>query len=203
MTPIRFLAFVVALVLGCVSAAFSIDGLTTIFAGAFWPVIIMGAALEAGKLVGAAWLTENWYSSPFLLRLLLVAMIGILMSLNAVGVFGFLTKAHLDHIATVDLALADKTADTEVRLAMKAQTVADFDRRIAQIDAAIEETTRLGRPVGAMTIADQRRRERADIVARASARLRRLPVLRSTKPGLTPSADARRPMLAPSDISLN
>ena len=165
MTPIRFAAFVVALVLGCVSAAFSIDGLTTIFAGAFWPVIIMGAALEAGKLVGAAWLTENWYSSPFLLRLLLVAMIGVLMSLNAVGVFGFLTKAHLDHIASADLALADKTADTEVRLAMKAQTVADFDRRIAQIDAAIEETTRLGRPVGAMTIADQKRRERADIVA--------------------------------------
>ena len=63
--------------------------LTAIFAGAFWPVITMGAALEAGKLVAAAWLTEYWHSAPSLLRLVLVAMIGVLMSLNAVGVFGF------------------------------------------------------------------------------------------------------------------
>ncbi|MGA7805122.1 hypothetical protein [Bradyrhizobium sp.] len=165
MTPVKLAAFVVALALACVSAAFSIDGLTAIFAGAFWPVITMGAALEAGKLVAAAWLTENWHSAPFLLRLILVAMIGVLMSLNAVGVFGFLTKAHLDHMVAVDLARADKSAHTEAHLLIQGQTVADLDRRIAQIDAAIEESTRLGRPAGAMTIADQKRRDRADIVA--------------------------------------
>jgi hypothetical protein len=165
MTPVKLAAFIVALALACVSAAFSIDGLTSIFAGAFWPVITMGAALEAGKLVAAAWLTEYWNSAPFLLRLVLVAMIGVLMSLNAVGVFGFLTRAHLDHMAAMDLALADRTADTEARLAIQGQTVSDLDRRIAQIDAAIEAATRLGRPVGAMTLADQKRRDRADIVA--------------------------------------
>jgi hypothetical protein len=165
MSPVKLAAFVAALALACVSAAFSIDGLTAIFAGAFWPVITMGAALEAGKLVAAAWLTEYWHSAPFLLRLVLVAMIGVLMSLNAVGVFGFLTRAHLDHMAAVDLTLADRTADTEARLAIQGQTVADLDRRIAQIDAAIDESTRLGRPLGAMTISDQKRRDRADIVA--------------------------------------
>jgi len=59
MTPVRLAALIVALGLACVSAAFSIDGLTAIFAGAFWPVIVMGGTLEAGKLVAAAWLTEN------------------------------------------------------------------------------------------------------------------------------------------------
>src|ERR1700757_484801 len=108
MMPVKLAAFIVALALACVSAAFSIDGLTTIFAGAFWPVITMGAALEAGKLVAAAWLTEHWNSAPFLLRLILVAMIGVLMSLNAVGVFGFLTRAHLDHMAGVAHTLAYK-----------------------------------------------------------------------------------------------
>jgi hypothetical protein len=98
-----------------------------------WPVITMGAALEAGKLVAAAWLTEHWHSAPSLLRLVLVAMIGVLMSLNAVGVFGFLTRAHLDHLAAVNLALADGTAETDARLAIQGQTVADLDRRIAQI----------------------------------------------------------------------
>jgi hypothetical protein len=163
--PVKLAALIVALALACVSAAFSIDGLTAIFAGAFWPVIIMGAVLEAGKLVSAAWLTEHWTSAPPLLRFVLILMIGVLMGLNAVGVFGFLTRAHLDHMASIDLALADRTADVEARLRMQSRTVADIDRRIAQIDAAIEEATHLGRPVGAMTIADQRRRERADIAA--------------------------------------
>jgi hypothetical protein len=87
-TPVRLAAFVVALALACVSAAFSIDGLTAIFAGAFWPIIIMGAVLEAGNQVAAAWLTEHWNSAPSLLRLILVLMIGVLMGLNAIGVFG-------------------------------------------------------------------------------------------------------------------
>ena len=146
MTAVKLAAFIVALALASISAAFSIDGLTAIFAGAFWPIITMGAALEAGKLVAAAWLTEHWNSAPTLLRLVLVAMVSVLMSLNAVGVFGFLTRAHLDHMATVDLVLADKTAETEARLVIQGQTVADLDRRIAQIDAAVEESTRLGRP---------------------------------------------------------
>jgi len=164
-TSVRLAAFIVALALACVSATFSVDGLTAIFAGAFWPVIIMGAVLEAGKLVAAAWLTEHWNSAPALLRLVLIAMIGVLMGLNAIGVFGFLTRAHLDHMASIDLALADRTADIEARLAIQGRTVADLDRRIAQIDTAIEESTRQGRPLGAMTIADQRRRERAEIAA--------------------------------------
>jgi hypothetical protein len=73
-------------------------------------------------------------------------MIGVSMSLNAVGVFGFLTRAHLDHMATVDLALADRAGDTEARLTIQIRTVVDLDRRIAQIDAAIEASTRLRRP---------------------------------------------------------
>ena len=179
--PIKLAAFIVALALACVSAAFSIDGLTAIFAGAFWPIITMGAALEAGKLVAAAWLSEHWSSAPLLLRLVLVAMIGVLMGLNAVGVFGFLTRAHLEHMMAVDLALADRTADIDARLSIQGQTVADLDRRIAQIDAAIEQSTRLGRPVGAMTIADQKRRDRADIVAERQHQARALASLQIEK----------------------
>jgi hypothetical protein len=185
---VRLAAFVVALALACVSAAFSIDGLTAIFAGAFWPIIIMGAVLEAGKLVAAAWLTEHWTSAPSLLRLILVLMIGVLMGLNAIGVFGFLTRAHLDHMASVDLALADRTADVEARLGIQSRTVADLDRRIAQIDAAIDEATRLGRPVGAMTIADQKRRERADIAAERQRESQMLASLQIEKPRI----DAQR-----------
>ena len=116
-------------------------------------------------------------------------MIGVLMSLNEVGVFGCLARAHLDHMAAVDLALADRTADAEARLAIQGQIVADLDRRIAQIDAAVEESTRLGRPVGAMTIADQKRRDRADIVAVRKREARTIASLQIEKAKI----DAERP----------
>jgi hypothetical protein len=51
-------------------------------------------------------------------------MIGVLMSLNAGGVFGFLTRAHLDHMMVVDQALADTAADVEVHLAIQDQLLA-------------------------------------------------------------------------------
>jgi molybdopterin-biosynthesis enzyme MoeA-like protein len=119
----------------------------------------------AGKLVATAWLGQHWHAAPLLLRIVLIAMVAVLMGLNAVGVFGFLTRAHLDHMVTVNLALADRTAEIEARLAVQAQIVGDLDRRIAQIDAAIEESTRRGRPAGAMALADQTRRDRADLAA--------------------------------------
>ena len=68
-----------ALALTSVPAAFSIDGLTAILGGAFWPVIAMGMALEVGKLVATAWLREYWCTAPWALRTGLAAMITVLM----------------------------------------------------------------------------------------------------------------------------
>ena len=102
----------------------------------------MGAALEAGKSLRLA---EHWHTAALLPRFVLVAMVDVLTGLNAVGVFGFLTRAHLEHAVAIDLALAGRTADIEMRLAIQGQTVAELDRRIAQIDAAIEQSTRLVR----------------------------------------------------------
>jgi len=154
---------VVAVALGCVSAAFSIDGLAAVFAGAFWPVIIMGAVLEAGKLVSVAWLGHHWCTAPRPLRAVLVAGVTRLMVINAIGVFGFLTRAHLDHAVAGDLVVAGHAAEVDARLAVQTNVVADLDRRIAQIDAAIEEATRRGRTNGAMTLAGEQRKLRSEL----------------------------------------
>jgi hypothetical protein len=173
-SPVSRATLLAALALACVSAGFSIDGLTTIFVGAFWPVIMMSVALEAGELVATAWLTEHWRTAPRPLRLVLVAMIAVLMGLNPVGVFGFLTRARLDHTVTADLALTDRAVDIKARLALQIQAVADLDRRIGQIDAAVEELTRRGRPAGAMMLAGQQRRARADLDTARQAQARSL-----------------------------
>jgi hypothetical protein len=64
-----------------------------------------------------------------------------------------------------DLAVAGNAADVEARLAVQAAVVADLDRRIAQIDTAVEESTKRGRTNSAMNLADQQRHNRADLVA--------------------------------------
>jgi hypothetical protein len=152
-----------ALALTGVSAAFSIDGLTAIFGGAFWPVIAMGMALEVGKLVATAWLRENWRIAPWALRTGLAAMIAVLMALNAVGVFGFLTRAHLERQLAIEVVAADRAAEIEARLLVQDELLADLDKRIRQIDAAIEESTRRGQPAVAMALGNSLHRARAQL----------------------------------------
>ena len=160
-----FAALSAAVALTSVSAAFSIDGLTAIFAGAFWPVIAMGTALEVGKLVATAWLRENWRTAPSALRTGLAAMIAVLMALNAVGVFGFLTRAHLERQLAIEVVAADRAAEIEARLLVQGELLADLDRRIRQIDAAIEESTRRGQPAVALALGNSLHRARAQLSA--------------------------------------
>ena len=69
------------------------------FAGAVVPIILMGSALEVGKLVAASWLYHNWNSNvPRLLKLYLFIAIIVLIFITSLGIFGFLSKAHLDQV---------------------------------------------------------------------------------------------------------
>jgi hypothetical protein len=83
-------------------------------------------------------------------------------------------RAHLDHLTASELALSDRVADVEARLDVQAHVVANIDRQLTQIDAAVEEATRRGRSTGAMRIAGEQRHARADL---ASAREREARVL--------------------------
>jgi len=70
-----------------------------LFAGAVIPIIMMGSALEVGKLVAASWLYHNWDSNvPRLLKAYLFSAIIILIFITSMGIFGFLSKAHLDQV---------------------------------------------------------------------------------------------------------
>ena len=63
------------------------------------PIIAMGSALEVGKLVAASWLYHNWNSDvPKLLKAYLFGAIIILIFITSMGIFGFLSKAHLDQV---------------------------------------------------------------------------------------------------------
>lgn len=95
-----------ALSISTVAAYFSIIGLATIFPGSMAAVITMGTALEIGKIVAAIWLHRNWKRAPFLIKSYLIFGVLILMGITSMGIFGFLSKSHIEHAQQAEKAIA-------------------------------------------------------------------------------------------------
>jgi len=86
-----------ALALSIVGAYFSIIGLATIFPGEKESVIIMASILEIAKVITVIWLHRNWKKSKLLLRSYLTFSVLVLMGITSLGIFGFLSKSHVEH----------------------------------------------------------------------------------------------------------
>ena len=121
-----------ALALATCSAAFSISGLTSIFAGAFWAVIGLGVAFEIGKLSAVAWLGHRNGAAP--LRLALAVLVAVLMVLNSIGVYGFLSRAHIENALAGDITVTSRRAAVDARLEAKQADLDDIKGRIGQLD---------------------------------------------------------------------
>ena len=91
-----FLVFFTALTISFIAAWYSIAGLIAIFASAAIPVAIMGSALEVAKLVSASWLYRYWFYVPKLIKYYLTSAVIVLMFITSMGIFGFLSKAHVE-----------------------------------------------------------------------------------------------------------
>ena len=149
----------VALVISTVAAYYSIVGLTAIFSAAVISVIIMGIALEIGKITAAVWLKLNWSRASITYKLYLVPAVAVLMFLTSMGIFGFLSKAHLDqttgtqeNAAQIERLDAEinrrndivKRAEAKIRelestgTGQDAQIQSQIDREQARIDAALK-----------------------------------------------------------------
>lgn len=101
---INYLALLSAISISAVAAYYSIVGLVAIFSAQAMPIIVMGTTLEIGKLVAASWVFNNWKSCPVIIRSYLVIAVVVLMFITSMGIFGFLSKAHLDQTTTADTA---------------------------------------------------------------------------------------------------
>ena len=93
---IAFLTLLSALSISGVAIFYSVIGLATIFPGQFVAVVIMGSVLEVGKLVTASWLYRHWKQTRFLLKSYLTIAVIVLSLITSMGIFGFLSKAHLE-----------------------------------------------------------------------------------------------------------
>ncbi len=96
------LIFLSGIAISLVAAYFSIVGLATMFPGSMEAIVIMGSVLEVGKLVAAVWLHKNWHTTFKFLRAYLLAAVIVLSGITSMGIFGFLSKSHVEHSASVD-----------------------------------------------------------------------------------------------------
>jgi len=135
---LTLLTFLSAISISVIAAGYSIVGLATLFAGAVVPIIAMGSALEVGKLVAASWLYHNWDSDvPRLLKGYLFGAIIVLIFITSLGIFGFLSKAHLDQVKPTagnieQIALIDKKIKQEEAIITRAE------RTLDQLDKALD-----------------------------------------------------------------
>ena len=96
------ITFLTAITISSVAIYYSVAGLVAIFAAAAVPIIIMGTSLEVGKLVTAVWLHKNWKKAPLFLKTYLSIAVVVLMLITSMGIFGFLSKAHVDQNLSSD-----------------------------------------------------------------------------------------------------
>jgi hypothetical protein len=132
------LTFLAAFLLSGIAGYYSIVGLALIFPGAFWPVVIMGGALEFSKLVTASWLYRNWKTSPFLLKSYLTTAVVVLMLITSMGIFGFLSKAHIEH-TTESAPIYDKVALYDEQISTKKSQIEDNKKAIKQMDESVDQ----------------------------------------------------------------
>ena len=135
---LTLLTFISAIAISLIAAGYSILGLATLFAGAAVPIIAMGSALEVGKLVAASWLYHNWREDiPKSLKAYLFSAIIILIFITSIGIFGFLSKAHLDQVKptagnTEKILLIDKQIKQEELIIERAE------KTLNQLDKALD-----------------------------------------------------------------
>ena len=135
---LTLLTFISAISISVIAAGYSIVGLATLFAGAVVPIIAMGSALEVGKLVAASWLYHNWDSDvPRLLKTYLFGAIIVLILITSLGIFGFLSKAHLDQVKptssnNIKIEVIDKQINQQEIIIQRAE------KQITLLDKALE-----------------------------------------------------------------
>lgn len=185
-----FLLFANALALSGIAAFYSIVGLMAIFASAPISIAVMGSALEASKLIVASWLYRNWKEIPILMKSYLTLALIILMFLTSMGIFGYLSKAHLDQgVPTADIQAQVDLIDEKIKT--EQEKINEARKSLTQLDAQVNETiTRSSKDTDtravdrSITIRRQQAKERSALsnqIAESSKEIGRLREERSPK----------------------
>jgi len=133
-----YLTLFTALAIAATAAWYSIVGLTAIFAGAVIPIVIMGSVLEMGKLVTAAWLHQNWKTVSLWMKSYLTLSVFLLMVITSLGIFGFLSKAHLEHSISTGGTNELRISNLERQIGNQQRIITDSEKVLGQLDQTVQ-----------------------------------------------------------------
>lgn len=142
---LAYLALLSGLSISGVAVYYSVVGLTSIFSAAIVPIVIMGVALELGKVVATLWLKQNWNICPRPVKAYLISAIVLLMIITSMGIFGFLSKAHSDQNKVGEdtisqLAIYDeKIKTTKENIEIKRRELKQMDEAVDQVMARSQD----------------------------------------------------------------
>tara|TARA_B100000579_G_scaffold9668_1_gene7180 strand:+ start:17973 stop:19388 length:1416 start_codon:yes stop_codon:yes gene_type:complete len=128
---------ITALAIAGVAAWFSIEGLMAIFSASALPIAIMAGTLEVGKLLTASWLYRYWHETSLLLKTYLSIAVVVLMLITSMGIFGYLSKAHLDQAGETGDAFA-KVERIDGQIEREENKIALLEDRILGVGGSID-----------------------------------------------------------------
>jgi hypothetical protein len=135
---LAYLLLLTGLTISAVAIYYSVVGLTAIFSAAAIPIIIMGSALEVGKLVCASWLKSNWDKAPGFMKYYMTTAVVVLMLITSMGIFGFLSKAHNDqNLVSGDVQSKIAIYDEKIKTAR--ENIEADRKQLRQMDEAVDQ----------------------------------------------------------------
>jgi len=140
---LALVTLITALGISAVAAFYSIVGLMAIFSASALSIAVMGIVLEIGKLITASWLYQNWKRVPFLLKSYLTIAVIVLMFITSMGIFGYLSKAHIDQgSGTSELYVKVERLDN--RIISERKIITRAEKQLSALDSALDKYLELG-----------------------------------------------------------
>lgn len=170
-----------AILLSFVAAYYSIIGLTLIFSGAFYSILMMGSALEFAKLVTVSWLYRNWKTIPILMKTYMLSAVIVLILITSLGIFGFLSRAHLENSALVGDTYSTNIELLESRILSRERTLGRIETQIDSIDGSFDRYVELGSISRGIEEREKFKGEREALISERNALDREINELREEK----------------------
>ena len=160
-----YITLLTGLSLSIVAAWFAIEGIMALFAGLPTYAMIMGIVIEAGKVVGVTWIYRNW-SNRTKLKYVMLPVVIVGMGLTSMGIYGLLSKAHIEQTAPVANNDA-KIERLDQRIAREQADIADAEAQIAQLDETLQvliDANIISDPVRGARVVRERQQPERDLL---------------------------------------
>ena len=160
---LAIITLLTAIGISAVAAYYSIVGLMAIFSASAMSIAIMGIVLEIGKLITTSWLYHNWKRVPILLKSYLTIAVVVLMFITSMGIFGYLSKAHIDQgkgVAEIYL----KVERVDNRITTERNTIKRYEKQLTNLDVALNKYIDLGAVSKGLEKREQQEPERKQLV---------------------------------------